>query len=72
MIKTNIKATTYKNIPTDLNEDMSYLDFKLGEKHFSENELKWFVKFHNMKIPFKNQRCIKKNEVICYNNILLH
>ena len=49
MIKTNIKATTYKNIPTDLNEDMSYLDFKLGEKHFSENELKWFVKFHNMK-----------------------
>lgn len=48
-MKTQIKATTYKDIPKDLNEDMSYIDFEKGEKYFNENELKWFVKFHNMK-----------------------
>ena len=48
-MKTQIKATTYKDIPKDLNEDMSYINFEKGKKHFNENELKWFVKFHNMK-----------------------
>jgi len=48
-MKKQLKATTYKDIKTDMKEDMSYIDFKKGEKLFTDNELKWFVSFHNMK-----------------------